>query len=134
VTEPYVQFAIRSGQLSTYDSAGTVSDLGLAYSGAPGYVNDPDCVVLKGLGPIPPGWYSIGADIGTLGPLTLPLTPDASAITFGRGDFRVHGANQAKDENEALGESIPASSEGCIVAPHQARAVIATFARLLVTA
>lgn len=130
--EHYIQFRIGAGQLSTFDATGTQSYLGPAYSGAPGYVNDIGAVQLKGLGPIPPGWYTIGADTGSKGPLSLPLTPDPETRTFDRGSFFIHGRNAAEDEDQALQESIPASSEGCICADHQPRAVAATFRRCLV--
>jgi hypothetical protein len=126
VSEPYVQFRISAGQISTVDQTGTQSYIRSAYSGAPGFVNDVSAERMVAQGPIPRGWWTIGADNGEKGPLTLPLTPDADTNTFGRSGFLIHGDNASRPPQS--------SSEGCIVADHQTRAICATFARLLVVA
>src|SRR5580658_4798860 len=127
MADPYVQFQITTGAIFTYDTTGTPSMIGSGYSGAPGYIGQPTDVGIPDKGPIPPGWYGIGADTGEKGPLTLPLTPDPETVMYGRSGFLIHGANAAKDVN-----GLEASSEGCIVAPHDVRAICATFTRLLV--
>lgn len=126
MSDPYIQFRISSGQLSSFDATGTQSYLGAAYSGAPGFVNDISAVALVAQGPIPLGWWSIGADNGAKGPLSLPLTPDPDTDTHGRSAFYIHGDNAARPPQS--------SSEGCIVADHTIRAVAATLTRLLVVA
>jgi hypothetical protein len=83
--------------------------VGGAYSGAPGYVDDPSAEAIKKCGPIPAGDWIIGAmvaDGGKLGPNVLPLTPAEGTATYGRGGFWIHGDNAEHDET---------GSEGCIV-------------------
>lgn len=83
---------------------------GFGYSGALGYVNDPEAERLIGLGPIPRGSYQIGSpvDLQNLGPHVMSLTPDADTDTFGRGGFFIHG-----DSVEFAGQE--RASHGCII-------------------
>ena len=128
MSEPYIRFDRRAGMISSFDATGTQSVLDTdAYSGAPGFQNDPTTEDLPDKGPIPAGWWSIGADTGEKGPLTLLLTPDSDTQVFGRSGFLWHGANATKDI-----AGMQMSSEGCIVSAHQSRAIGATFTRLLV--
>lgn len=109
-----VTFTISTGRLTD----GNGNDIGPAYSGAPGDVDNPDDVAIKAHGPIPPGLWNIGAvvaDGGKLGPNVLPLTPVDGTATYGRGGFWVHGDNSAHDES---------ASEGCIVAAPTIRQAI----------
>ena len=72
---------------------------------------------VKGVGPLPLGKYYIQDPIeGThLGPIAMPLTPDASNQMFGRSSFFIHGAEAAHPE---------LSSDGCIIQGHASRAYI----------
>ena len=120
-----IKFDREAGVVSSVDSTGTETELDTeAYSGAPGYVNDPEAEPLRSLGPIPAGWWSIGMDTSEKGPLTLPLTPDPDTVTFGRFGFLIHGDNASKPPQS--------SSEGCLIANHAARVVCSQFTRLLV--
>ena len=79
------------------------------YSGEQGkWKNNPDFVGDVGLGPIPPGNYSIGPAFvsGSSGPVTMRLTPQAGTDTHGRSGFEIHG-----DSISHPG----AASHGCIV-------------------
>jgi hypothetical protein len=94
------------------------SAVGPAYSGAPGYVDDPSAEEIKACGPIPEGTWAIGAmipDGGHLGPNVLPLEPVAGTVTFGRGGFFIHGDNAKHDES---------ASEGCIIVSPMLREAI----------
>lgn len=79
-----------------------------AYSGAPGYKNDPSKEAVVGKGPLPEGWYTIQPAIysDTLGPVAMELVPDESNDMKGRGDFWIHA-----DSIHHPGEA----SHGCIV-------------------
>lgn len=123
-SNPHLQFSISAGELTSFDATGTQSPVGPAYSGAPGFVNDPTATALVAQGPIPVGLWSIGAPYHDheTGLFTLSLTPLPSTDTFGRSEFKLHGADAAKDVDGAQ-----ASSRGCIVAPHPERVVAATF-------
>lgn len=128
----HLQFQISAGELSSFDADGNQSDIGPAYAGAPGYVNDPSATQLVRLGPLPVGWYEIGFPVNdpVTGLFTLPLTPLVegntyglpATETFGRGEFKIHGADAKKDVNGAQ-----ESSEGCIVAAHPERNVCSGF-------
>lgn len=110
-----IRFKISAGQIS--DSALTF--VGHAYSGAPGYVNDPSKEAIKRCGPIPEGLWNIGSPVidgGHLGPFILPLTPAEGTMTYGRGGFWIHGDNSEHDES---------ASEGCIIASPDLRKMIA---------
>jgi hypothetical protein len=124
---PYLQFQISTGQLTSFDSTGTKTVVGSAYSGAPGYVNDPDATAMPDRGPIPSGLWSIGAPVDdpVTGIFTLPLGPLAGTETYGRSEFKIHGPNAAKDKNGSQ-----ASSTGCIVAAHPERSVASTFSTI----
>jgi hypothetical protein len=92
---------------------------GPAYSGAPGYVDDPSAEAIRECGPIPEGRWHIGsmvADGGKLGPNVLPLTPADGTATYGRGGFWIHGDSSAHNES---------ASEGCIVTAPTIRQAIA---------
>jgi hypothetical protein len=91
---------------------------GSGYSGQPPHVNDTAAVDLKNEGPLPPGWYTMGQPVeGThLGPLSLPLEPDAENEMHGRGGFYCHG-----DSIDHPGYA----SDGCIILPRSVRDVLA---------
>jgi hypothetical protein len=96
-------FGIEAGQITCPTATGC------AYSGAPGFVDDPSAEGIKACGPIPEGQWGIGAmvaDGGKLGPNVLPLTPLSGTVTYGRGGFWIHGDNAEHDES---------ASEGCII-------------------
>lgn len=88
------------------------------YSGAPGYLDNPDDQQLKDKGPLPVGLYIIEPPIEKhpkLGLFVLPLNPSLSNQMYGRSGFYIHGDN-------ALGNG--SASEGCIIMPHDARVAI----------
>lgn len=97
-------FDITAGRLSIDGN-----DIGPAYSGAPGSVDDPTQEAVVAHGPIPEGLWTIGepATVQKLGPYAMALTPVAGTETFGRSAFFIHGDNGAHDQS---------ASEGCIVA------------------
>ena len=94
-----------TGELFT---SGDGSVVGVGYSGAPGFKNDPSDESLKMKGPIPEGFYTIEEprDTQSHGPFAMPLTPDPENEMFGRSSFLMHG-----DSIEHPG----AASEGCII-------------------
>lgn len=97
-------YIIHSGELKSPDEAFA----GTGYSGKEGtFRNNPHMVSMHGLGPIPPGSYTIGPaydEIPGTGPCTMALTPDHGTDTFGRSLFRIHGDNLDHD-----------ASHGCII-------------------
>lgn len=139
MNDPHLQFQISLGRLTGFDATGTPATIGPAYAGAPGFVNDPAATSVKRKGPLPVGWYTIGAPVSdpVTGLFTLPLTPVEADNPYGlpatwmwnRGEFKIHGADAKKDVNGAQ-----ASSEGCIVAGRPERVVCATFQLLEVIA
>lgn len=104
----------RIGRLRTADSNGSkIEGMGL-YSGFAQGKNDPLAEHLPGIGPIPQGFYLIGAveeDETRHGPVAIHLVPVAGQI-YGRSGFMVHG-----DSRSAPG----AASHGCIIAPRPIR-------------
>ena len=89
------------------------------WSGHSAGKNNPAMVSVHGVGPIPPGRYTIGdpkEPPDHLGPLAMPLTPHPSNNMHGRGGFFIHGANPAHPE---------LSSDGCLIFGYDDRRVIA---------
>jgi len=86
------------------------------YSGAPGFVNNPDAETRRGEGPIPRGHWTIDLRPyhGAVGPFSLRLAPDGHNA-HGRTDFVIHG--------DRIGNPGTAS-EGCIILPRAAREAI----------
>ena len=83
-----------------------VTPYATGYSGAGQLQNDPDSQCVSDLGPIPRGWYTIGAATATPAQVTLPLTPDPSNHMCGRTGFLIHADNVHRPGW---------ASEGCIV-------------------
>lgn len=77
--------------------------------------NLPGAEAIRNVGPLPVGRYHIGPPMHhpTAGPYTLRLEPDPSNDMHGRSGFLIHGGN-------ANGSA----SQGCIVLPLAARAMI----------
>lgn len=101
---------------------GSPAVLARGYSGAGAGRNNPAFQGVSGTGPIPRGFWRIGApyDSAKTGPVTLPLyklddnpTDDVDQLT-GRSAFRIHGDN-------ATGTA----SEGCVILPRIIRETIA---------
>ena len=101
-------------QISTGEFSHNGTDKSRGYSGSGVYRNDPNSVHLAGLGPIPPGDYTIGEafDSPHTGPCVMRLTPKPGTDTFGRSDFEMHG-----DSKTAPGSA----SHGCIILDHETR-------------
>jgi hypothetical protein len=93
--------------------------LAIGYSGHGIGVNEVELESEPDVGPIPEGLYLIGAPVDTLkhGPYTLPLTPDAANVMYGRSDFAIHG-----DEIAHPGQHL--GSLGCIILGRMNREVI----------
>jgi hypothetical protein len=75
--------------------------------------NNPDAVNVKGIGPLPPGKYTVGQpyDSPHTGPYTLPLEPSLENEMYGRDEFKIHGFQVGTDPNDPYNPS----SDGCIV-------------------
>jgi hypothetical protein len=103
-------FQIASGRIS-HDG----QTIGAAYSGAPGYVDNPADESLVAKGPLPEGWYTFGVPVDSphTGPFSIPLIPDADNDMYGRGGFFCHG--------DGINAPPQTSSEGCIVALRSVR-------------
>jgi Protein of unknown function (DUF2778) len=87
------------------DPAGKILKIG--YSGrVPDGKNQPDKQNVADVGPIPRGWWTIGAPFTheNTGKITMRLTADESTELFGRGGFLIHGDNKTGT-----------ASTGCIV-------------------
>lgn len=76
------------------------------YSGRGEGRNNPAMETVKSTGPIMRGmWKMVGVyDSPNTGPFTIVLEQAPGSPTYGRGDFRIHGDNPAKD-----------ASHGCII-------------------
>lgn len=102
-------------------STGDLSDGGgfivaTGYSGHGPGLDNPAMQAVADVGPIPVGFYSLGAPIDhpKLGPFAIPLIPHDGNEMFGRSGFYCHG-----DDIHHVGEEI--ASHGCIVLPPDAR-------------
>jgi len=72
-------------------------------------LNNPAACAVKGVGPLPPGLYAVGAlqaNHGSLGPAVMALVRIDLGPSYGRGSFYVHGASAVHPE---------LSSDGCII-------------------
>lgn len=88
----------------------------IGYSGFGSGRNNPLKANIKGVGPIPGGYYSITLPprkSPTLGPLVMDLEPHPDTETFGRSLFRIHGDN-----------STGTASHGCIIVNKKTRELI----------
>lgn len=87
------------------------------YSGCRDGLNNPAMQNVKNVGPIPCGKYTIGLPHADekVGPVAMHLVPFSTNVMFGRGDFMIHGDNSKMNHT---------ASEGCIILPLAARALI----------
>jgi hypothetical protein len=97
-----------------YDAAMNLVAVG--YAGAGEGRNNPGMHHVKNTGPLPAGLYRIEKPIthAKLGPVALPLTPDAGNVMHGRSAFYIHGDNKTND-----------ASEGCIILQRMTRELLA---------
>ncbi len=104
-------FSSESGRFWAPDG----SQLTIGYSGTAEGRNNPSLEDHPSLGPIPRGYYLIGAPYTHLhlGPLVMNLTPDLGTDTFGRSLFRIHGNNAKND-----------ASHGCVILNKQTRFLV----------
>jgi hypothetical protein len=93
----------------------------LAGTGYAGYGNGKNNGLMQkipNVGPLPRGFYSIGAPMdnptGT-GPFSLPLSPFSGNLMFGRSGFFMHGDSLVDPGN---------ASDGCIVMPLETRQTV----------
>ncbi len=84
------------------------------YAGREAGKNNPDMQNVKGIGPLPVGWYTFQtpADSDTVGKYAMRLVPDAANEMFGRNSFFEHGDSISEPGS---------ASHGCIVLPRSVR-------------
>ncbi len=84
--------------------------------------NNPEAITIEGIGPLPPGWYTIGDPIDSpkLGPIAFPLTPDPANQMYGRSEFYLHAP-------EVTPKVPDVSSDGCIIQIHDVRVLVASL-------
>lgn len=94
--------------------------LGTGYAGAPAGKNNPAMQNVPNVGPLPCGWYTIGAptDSTHCGQEAMPLRPDATNEMFGRSGFFMHGDDRAHPGD---------GSDGCIVQARPVRDAVVKF-------
>jgi hypothetical protein len=113
MTWTYVQ---STGRL--YRPDGTHAATGYAGGGGgarPDAVNNHAMQMIRGIGPIPVGTYTLGDAVmqSQLGQFAIPLLPDIGNVMFGRSAFYMHG-----DKIEGPSRS---ASDGCIIMPRSVR-------------
>jgi hypothetical protein len=83
-------------------------------------MNNPLAISQRGIGPLPPGWYTIEDPVNDthLGPIAFPLTPDPSNVMYTRAGFYLHAG-------EVHPQVPDVSSDGCIIQNHTVRTHIA---------
>lgn len=109
------QYEQSTGKLFRPD--GTLLCVGYAGSGR--YKNKPAAQHMVGQGPLPCGTYRIAKPINQIpgvGPYALRLDPASTNNMYGRSGFFIHGDSVSNPGS---------ASEGCIVAPRDARGEIA---------
>lgn len=102
-----------------FDPTSDVIAMGYAggdYGNAPEGVNNPALEAKANVGPLPAGFYVIGAprDTVTHGPYALMLTPNPANRMYGRGGFLIHG-------DSVISPGKRSASEGCIILPRTIR-------------
>jgi len=93
--------------------------VGSGYSGAPGFVNNPEAEGRRNQGPIPRGKWRIGRPVQVhprLGRIVIPLTPDGHSAK-GRSAFLIHGDSLSRPGT---------ASQGCIILPYAVRLFVAS--------
>ena len=114
-----------TGLLRQQDLNDAVQVIGQGYAGHGAGVNNPALQTVADVGPLPCGFYTIGApcDDPHTGPLSMHLTPNSRNQMFGRSAFLLHGDSVAHPGT---------ASEGCIVMPRPVRVFVSESAdRLL---
>lgn len=109
-----LKFVQGTGRLE--DSRGEL--IGFGFAGQREGYNNPDKQNVPDIGPLPRGFYKIGAPYHHphLGPLTMDLTPFPENQMFGRSLFRIHGRSAINPE---------LSSKGCVCQDRPARQFVA---------
>lgn len=104
----YLLYEQATGALSLACSDHENCLLGFGYSGSIEGLNDPNQEHRRAIGPIPAGWWQIGAAVEhpRLGPMALPLRP-IGHDAHGRSAFYIHGDNRKQNWS---------ASTGCIIA------------------
>lgn len=112
-SNPNVIFNRVGGTLSIEDPDNSAT-YGSIYSGDKDHYNQPQFEQLPKKGPIPAGEYQLHyqAEHPILGKHVFELEPKAGQPMYGRSGFFIHG------DNEELNHT---ASEGCIIAPLEAR-------------
>ena len=107
------KYSQSSGEL--FDPSGSLVSTG--YAGKGDAKNQPEKQCELDRGPIPRGYYSIKAavDHPKLGPVVLPLEPDADNEMCERSGFFIHG-DKVSDSGNA--------SEGCIIINRSTRETV----------
>ena len=106
-------YCISSGEMTEL-KGGVTSTVAFGYSGLDAGKNNTRMIQVKGVGPIPPGHYTIGPARTSqqTGPMVMDLTPKEGTETYGRGSFECHGESR---------ENPGRASHGCIIMPPYAR-------------
>lgn len=115
-------YNISTGELFSADS----SLEGTGYSGGGcdpdnaeliSHKNNPSSQSIVNSGPLPIGYYTIGAPVNTVthGPYVLPLDPDTDNEMYGRDEFKIHGDSVVRPGF---------ASDGCIIMAHDIRVKI----------
>jgi len=92
------------------------------YAGHGAGLNNPAMQDDRDVGPLPQGFYTVGAaieDDPEVGKYALPLIPDTSNEMYGRDDFYCHG-----DDIRNPGKHL--ASDGCMVQPPANRQALGT--------
>lgn len=98
-----------------FNNAGQL--FGVGYAGRDAGKNNPAMQNVKGIGPLPVGFYTILAPYNhpTVGKYAMPLIPDPTNEMFGRNSFFMHGDSE---EHPGL------ASHGCIVQMRTIRGLV----------
>lgn len=92
----------------------TNTKVAIGYAGRDAGKNNPPMQSVKGIGPLPRGWYTAGhpRNDSVVGLYAIPLIPDPTNEMFQRNSFFMHGDSK---EHPGL------ASHGCIVLPRAIR-------------
>jgi hypothetical protein len=100
-------------------------EIATGYSGAIGFVNQPQFEYANNLGTIPEGDWTIGQVTNNITTYDINLVPDASTDLYGRGatTFDMHGDETPSVTMNGDG-SLPMASEGCIIMDQATRIAV----------